>query len=346
MRRIGAETSGVVYAEFLMAFTPFFLLFLGTIQIAFIATGSIVVQTAASKAARAAMVVLPDDPFFYEKEKALLLDFNGKSDNSGFQKGLADNMQKGGVSVPSMPSGGGANLTSGYSGAGAKSSSGGSGSKGGGASQGSGSGGPRLNAIRLAAYVTLAPLAPSIEMFSAWLAGGAGLGGISGLGGLGALKDQIPDLPKLGGGGKNPFSLRKTAIGESAVLRFLVGFGAYNSVAAAVNFPVAPWKPELRNGGKDFKGQVVYKPGEKVTVRVTYLFPCGVPLVNMIVCRQLPLNDDAGLMDELKAGVQDSSLLEILRVAEYARFYVMHAEATMPIQSAAYCYPTDTECKP
>jgi len=344
VKRLGAETGGVVYAEFIMAFSPFFLLFLGTIQIAFIATGSIVVQTAASKAARAAMVVLPEDPFFYEKEKAMLLDFNGKSDNSGYQQGLANNLGKGDVTVPNMPTGGGTNLTSGFSGAGAKTSSGSSGGSGK-SGQGSGNAGPRLNAIRLAAYLTLAPLAPSPEMFAAWIAGGAGIGGLSGLGGLSALKGQI-DLPTLGQGGKNPFSLKKTAIGENALFRFLVGFGAYNSVAAAVNFPVAPWKPELRNGGKDFKGQVTYKPGEHVTVRVAYLFPCGVPLVNMIVCRQLPLTDDDGLLDELKAGVQDASLLEVLKVAEYARFYVMHAEATMPIQSAAYCYPTDKDCKP
>jgi hypothetical protein len=342
MRRLGSDARGVVYAEFIMAFTPFFLLFLGTIQIAFIATGSIVVQTAASKAARAAMVVLAEDPFFYENEKALLLDFNGKSDNSGFQKGLADNLDKTGVSVPNMPAGQDQNLTSGFGGAGGKSKGGGGQSS----SQESGNAGPRLNEIRLAAYVTLAPLAPSYEMFSAWLAGGAGIGGISGLGGLSVLKDKLPELPTLGGGGKNPFSLKKTAIGENPLIRFLIGFGAYNSVAAAVNFPVAPWKPELRNGGKDFKGQVTYRPGEKVTVRVAYLFPCGVPLVNMIVCRQLPMNDDDGLLDELKAGVQNSSLLEILKVAENARFYVMHAEATMPIQYAGYCYPTEKDCKP
>lgn len=38
MKSLAAREEGVVYAEFLMAFTPFFLLFLGIIQTAFIAT--------------------------------------------------------------------------------------------------------------------------------------------------------------------------------------------------------------------------------------------------------------------------------------------------------------------
>jgi hypothetical protein len=323
------DTRGVVYAEFLMAFTPFFLLFLGTIQTAFIAAGSIVVQSAASKAARAAMVVLPDDPIFYDKEKINLLDFKGKSDNSQFQQGLTSALSKDGNSVPV---GGNTNLTSGFPGASSQSSSS--------SSQGSSDGGPRLNAIRLAAYVTLAPLGPNIELLTTWVSGGFGIPGLSG---LGPLADK---LPSFSAHKKNPFSLRKTAIGTSALLRFAVGFGAWNAMAAAVNFPVEPWKPELRNAGKDFSGQVQYNAGDKVTVRVTYLFPCGVPLANAIVCKRLPMGSDgSGLMDELRAGVKDPSMLDVLAFAEDARFYILRAEATLPIQSAAYCYPTDKECK-
>lgn len=300
------------------------------------------VQTAASKAARAAMVVLPDDPFFYKKEKALLLDFKGQSDNSNYQQGLAKNLSGSGISMPKQ-SAGDQNLTSGFPGAGGSGNSGSSGNSGGKSSQSSGSGGPRLNAIRLAAYLTLAPLGPNPELLAAWLGGGFGIGG---LGGLSQFTDQLPGMPDLGGSAKkNPFSLRLTAIGKSPLLRFAVGFGAYNSVAAAVNFPVTAFKPELRNADKNFTGQVTYKPGEKVTVRVTYLFPCGVPLVNMIICNQISLTDSS-LMDELKAGVQSSSLLDVLALAEGARFYVLRREATLPIQSAAYCYPTDKECKP
>ena len=338
MKQLRVREDGVVYAEFLMAFTPFFLLFLGIIQTAFIATGAIVVQTAASKAARAAMVVLPDDPFFYKQEKALLLDFKGQSDNSGYQQGLANNLGGSGISMPKQ-SASDQNLTSGFSGAGGGGGSG-SGSKSG---QSAGSGGPRLNAIRLAAYLTLAPLGPNPELFAAWVGGGFGLSGIAG---LSQFADQVPGMPDLGGAKKkNPFSLKLTAIGKSPLLRFAIGFGAYNAVAAAVNFPVAAFKPELRNGGEKFSGQVTYKPGEKVTVRVTYLFPCGVPLANMIICKQLSSEEDS-VMDELKAGVQNSSLLDVLALAQDARFYVLRREATLPIQSAAYCYPTDKECKP
>lgn len=359
VKRCADDARGVVYAEFIMAFTPFFLLFLGIIQLAFIGTGGIVVQTAAMKSARAAVVILPDDRFFYEGEKEMLLDFNGQSDNTQFQAGLGQQLGKGEVSL----AGGGAGN---FGGGGRPTAGGGGGNAGGGGSTGgggqqSGNGGPRLNAIRMAAQLTLAPLAPDPKLVATWI--GTGLtGGLVGAGGLGV----------------DRYSLRHTGIGESPTLRFLTGMFAYNAAAAAINFPRAPRSAELWNAGDDFKGQVVFKHKQPVTVRISYLFPCSVPLVNMIICRKFepknatigstisqvregadrlrdPLGttsnpskaspEEQALITELSAGVPDPDLLDTLLSADQGRFYVLRSEMTLPIQSAMYAYPTADKYK-
>src|SRR5262249_47189919 len=56
---------GAVYVEFLIAFLPIFFFFLSLVQLAFVQTANIIVKHAASKAVRAAVVVLPDDPQYY-----------------------------------------------------------------------------------------------------------------------------------------------------------------------------------------------------------------------------------------------------------------------------------------
>lgn len=57
--------AGGVYVEFLIAFLPIFFFFLGLVQLAFVQVANLVVKHAATKAVRAAAVVLPDDPQFY-----------------------------------------------------------------------------------------------------------------------------------------------------------------------------------------------------------------------------------------------------------------------------------------
>ncbi len=59
------EKAGGVYVEFLIAFLPIFFFFLGLVQLAFVQTANLVVKHAATKAVRAAAVVLPDDPQYY-----------------------------------------------------------------------------------------------------------------------------------------------------------------------------------------------------------------------------------------------------------------------------------------
>jgi len=62
MRRGGKEhgDEGAVMVEFMAVFFPIFAFFLGLVQLIFIQTASLVVNHAASVAARAAVVVVPD----------------------------------------------------------------------------------------------------------------------------------------------------------------------------------------------------------------------------------------------------------------------------------------------
>lgn len=63
--RLLAHARGVVALEFLLAFLPVFLLFLGIFQLALLAAAKLVVRHAAVTAVRAAVVVLDDDPRHY-----------------------------------------------------------------------------------------------------------------------------------------------------------------------------------------------------------------------------------------------------------------------------------------
>jgi hypothetical protein len=57
---------GVVYLETLIGFAPVFMFFLGTLQVADLSAAHLMVEHAATTAARAAVVVLPDDGAYYE----------------------------------------------------------------------------------------------------------------------------------------------------------------------------------------------------------------------------------------------------------------------------------------
>jgi len=58
-------TEGAVYVEFLAVFFPLFSFFLGLVQLMFVHTASIVTSHAAISAARAAAVVVSDNPAYY-----------------------------------------------------------------------------------------------------------------------------------------------------------------------------------------------------------------------------------------------------------------------------------------
>ena len=61
-------THGAVYVEFLIAFLPLFVMFMSLVQLAFVVVANIATKNAAVAAVRAAVVVLPDDPAFYDGE--------------------------------------------------------------------------------------------------------------------------------------------------------------------------------------------------------------------------------------------------------------------------------------
>lgn len=59
------DARGAVYVEFLIVFLPLFVMFMSLVQLAFVQVANLVTKHAAVQAARAAIVVLPDDPAFY-----------------------------------------------------------------------------------------------------------------------------------------------------------------------------------------------------------------------------------------------------------------------------------------
>jgi hypothetical protein len=59
------DKRGAIYVEFLIAFLPIFILFLSLVQLTLIETANLVAKHAAVCAARAAIVVLGDDPQAY-----------------------------------------------------------------------------------------------------------------------------------------------------------------------------------------------------------------------------------------------------------------------------------------
>jgi len=62
---IARDRRGAVYVEFLIVFLPLFVFFMSLVQLAFVVTANLVTKHAAVTAARAAIVVLPDDPSYY-----------------------------------------------------------------------------------------------------------------------------------------------------------------------------------------------------------------------------------------------------------------------------------------
>jgi hypothetical protein len=60
-----SDERGAAYVEFLLAFVPLFLFFVGMIQMAVLYAASLLVEHAADRAARAAATMLDDDPRYY-----------------------------------------------------------------------------------------------------------------------------------------------------------------------------------------------------------------------------------------------------------------------------------------
>lgn len=76
LRRCAGDVRGAVFVEQIIAFLPVIFFSLAVWQLIELCVGHLVVQRAASAAARAAIVVLPDDGTFYDK--AQLHEYTGE----------------------------------------------------------------------------------------------------------------------------------------------------------------------------------------------------------------------------------------------------------------------------
>lgn len=87
-RRLSSER-GIVFIETLMSLLPLLLAFLGILQLALLGIGQLVVQHAATRAARAAVVILDDDPNHYGGAKRGDLS-SGEEEKKGLELLLAE----------------------------------------------------------------------------------------------------------------------------------------------------------------------------------------------------------------------------------------------------------------
>jgi hypothetical protein len=316
--RVSSATRGVVYAEFLLAFAPFFTLFVSGVQLSIIAAARLVVQHAAWQAVRAAVVTIDDDPFFYDDGLRKHLEGKGGGQQGASHRTAVHWLSSG---LDHEPAGLGARGTE------------------------------RLNHVRNAAYWPLGVLSPSAVQVARWLPM------------VGALNSEQSDR-----------SLASD-LGEPPALRVLTGVGVYGRVGAAITFPTAP-----RSSASKSSRDAVFTDDEAVTVRVTYLLPCNVPLAREILCEDLV--GMTGIPDAVRSAAEavrepgvesftrviaswrrdfprdwknfERNMKELLR-AEWSalqlglylqtdeRFVVLRGEATLPNHGAAYKYHSQLE---
>lgn len=120
----------------------------------------------------------------------------------------------------------------------------------------------------------------------------------------------------------------------------------YTSLAAAITVHTS-------SGTEELAPEPIARDAQ-VTVRVTYLMPCGVPVVSGLMCRTLasllePPSETTSATVNPGAKPTESAFARRLRhangvsaikdlVSPTARFVVLTAETTLPNQGAAYDY--------
>lgn len=316
-QRRDATTGGAVYVEFLLAFIPLFFLFLGMVQMGLLYAADLAVRHAAVVAARAAMVVIDDDPERYDSDPRRNFEGDGLARDTiirSMVEGIFGS-SSGGSSPPAVDS-------------------------------------ERYSAIHSAAGMVLLPFSPPANMV--WT----------------SPNDE------------NVLS----AIGTVPESRALFGV-LYNEAGLAVTFPDAPVSREFV---REWDAPDDDGVSTAVTARVTYLFYCGVPLVNRLMCEDLAAllyGVDVGAIAGLAAALASGSMtpdefyaaLDALRAhrdrldrwrdrtdelagsggeigvdllgamaavssifgGPNPRFVPIQREATMPLQAANYCYRSE-----
>lgn len=266
---LARDRKGVVYVEFLLVFPPLFVLFLVILQTSILYVTDLGVSHAASAAVRSAIVVLPDDPAFYDNEPADKISESTHC-SEGFVSKVHKLLGKVGVNTLSVPD------------------------------DGKCLGGARMEAIRFAAIMRMLPFSP------------------------------------------NPSSiLPKTVLGvvdSLGVVGWLGGAALYSYGATSVTFPKEAEKEELRTS-------LSFQPEELVTVRVSYLAHCGIPIARFLMCdTSYRLGTGFGV-DKKRVKVAGtlakgigSQLILFGLMASGEHFRVLRADASLPLNSARYTY--------
>lgn len=187
-------------------------------------------------------------------------------------------------------------------------------------------GGPRLSPIRNTAIIGMMPYAPNAQSI---------------------YPDLVADF--LGGMGH---------------VGWLAGSAVYSLAATSVTFPESPGSDRLLEFPHEFeKGEGA--DAKPVTVRVTYLAHCGIPLARFLMCDRYKsiannvdfdksrrdslehrltvkkrLSDSQKGLLELRQGVWSQKLLSAFFLSE-EYFMVIRSEATLPNQSAGYTYQSE-----
>lgn len=285
-RSLGRNEKGAVYVEFLIVFPPIFVLFLVTMQWAILSASDLGVRHSAAATVRSAIVILPDDPAYYDGELTNLINPTASCSEGVIGK-IHKVLKKIGINSGVIPD------------------------------DGKCIGGARMATIRFAAIMRMMPFAPNPSQIAPAAFGGV----IEGLGTAG----------------------------------WVVGAAAYAYGATAVTFPKEPGSDELTYN---------WAPGSEVTVRVTYLAHCGIPIARFLMCdkstsmiRQKGAADiftrdfsasqavqdrverAKDSMEHMKMGVGNHTIFAALLVSG-ERFQVLSAEATLPLASAPYEFPT------
>ncbi len=329
-------TSGAVYVEFLIAFLPFFIMVLGMTQTALMYMGHLVVQHAANIAARAAIVVIPDDPARYGDAPvgSVAAGAETSSEPSAIDRfiGLLGGDSGSSPSIPGL-----------------------SGGEGGGGGSGGGSGGAgdpaaiyshrnaRMRAIAEAASIPLMSISPSIQQLAPQLFGQS-------------------DNVHAGLGSNNPM--------WRAIASLL-----YNRAAVAVTFPTAPGAAQYRNSfGRDdaitTRVTYLFHCGIPIARQIMCQDPISLrlgisPAEILAVVRGLGSNPSpatvAAAMVTLQ-GMVSAYRNPSTEVAELStnpafmaimatfitgqRYVIMRGEATLPNQGADYAYQTGGAATP
>lgn len=295
---LAADQRGAAYVEFLLAFIPLFIMFLGMVQMALMYAGDLVVQHAATRAARAASVVVDDDPRFYDGAPRMRVD-GGPSRSSEDAIG----------GILRLFGGGG----------------------GGGGGGGIGApGGPRVAAVRQAASMPLVAVSPSMNQLVNSDSIRTAIGSPEGRGATGLLiyndAAMAVTFPTAPGSTSYRGSFRP---GDQALTRVTYLFHCGVPLASRL---MCESYPSLRLGPA-----AAMIEGVVADLRAGRLsFEAAMERLRRVdESRRRHERDNPGV-DELEAA--GASDLMYLTWATGARFKVMRGEASMPVQYARYAY--------